>query len=516
MKADSTAVHERIASRRRASIPSFAVASGFCETSCMSRRLLIGIVVGASASAFACGSSYAGDDVTAPAPAPAETSPDASTTPTTDVPPIPQVSVDGPCEVETPSEDGVFVSKTRGADENAGTAVSPVATLGRALALATGDAHREIYVAQGIYEEPSALVVQARDLRVSGGWKEDPVRWTRDCSPGRRMKTVLYVAASPALSDAFSEGGASGKVALEALSLATVSKMSASASAYALFLKGEGPEWNLSDVTLVADRGLDGATAPPAPGPAGPCLPCAAGAAGGVGGEGGPVAPAFTPDGFVPGDGKTGAPGGAGGAGKAPGAPPTVQAFDGGCGQKTKPMCQSQTPRKTVTGNAGKCGCGGAGGAGGGGGKGGGASVALFVSGTRQVRAQYTYLKATGGGDGAPGGAGAPGAGGTAGAGGAAKTYDARHCENQPNADKCTASEASIKTLAGATAGGPGGAGGAGGHGGPGAGGASVGLVRLGAAVELGEAVTFEVGPAGKAAPGAESGPAAERLDLEK
>ena len=483
------------------------------------RRAWLTVIV---AGAFACGSSYSAADSIPPPP----TGPDASdldasapsvSTPDAEVPVIPPVSVDGPCDAaETPIDQGIFVSHARGKDDNAGSAVSPVATLGRALLLAKGSGHREIYVAAGTYEEPAALLVQTSDLRISGAWKEDPLRWTRDCSPGRRAKTVVYVAGSPALGDAFPASTA-GKIFVEGLSVATVSKTSTAASSYVLFLKGSGPDWELSDVTLVADRGRDGVPGANAPTTPGACAPCGSGVSGKPGSAGAAVAPSFTSEGFVLGDGTRGASGTAGEPGKPPGPAPTVQGFAGGCSDKTEPNCGSKTPLELVTGKAGTCGCGGAGGAGGGGGGGGGGSIAIFASGTRRVHAVYTHMKSVGGGDGRKGTAGGAGVAGTAGAAGASIQYDARRCQGQAGGgsnQKCVADSAPNQTLAGGPAGGPGGMGGAGGAGGPGAGGAAYGIVTLGATVDIGEAIVFEVGPGGQAAPGAAPGPKGERLDL--
>lgn len=482
--------------------------------------MLLGIVTGAVlVVAAACGSSYEDSEVPAPAPSSSSSSGggDATTSPT--LPVIPAASNDGPCDgAEVPVADGIFVSKARGNDENAGSAVSPVTSVARALALAKGDPHREIYLAQGTYEEVAALVVATRDLRVSGGWREDPLRWTRDCAPGRRMKTIVYVSGTPALGDAFVAGsGGAGKVVLDGLSLATVSRISTTLAAIAIHLKGEGPAWELTDVTLVADRGRNGVTPATPNGAVGPCLPCSTGTTGAGGKVGGATAPTFTPDGFVPGDGAAGTAGTPGAPGTAPPAAPTALAFAGGCATVKEPSCPSKTPHKTVSSGAGTCGCGGGAGAGGPGGEGGGASIALYVSGTRQVRASFTYMKTMGGGDGAPGAPGGGGAPGTTGTAGAPLTYDARQCANVAggtSTDACVNGAAASKTLAGGPGGGPGGAGGGGGAGGPGAGGASVGLVRIGATVDLGAAISFEIGPAGKGAEGAEAGQKAERLDL--
>ncbi|HVJ94607.1 MAG TPA: DUF1565 domain-containing protein, partial [Labilithrix sp.] len=347
---------------------------------------------------------------------------------------LPEAGVDGPCDTaEVPDSEGVFVSRLQGDDESAGTQQSPVKTISRALGLADEGQRRNVYIAEGQYEEATTLVVRtAVPLRMSGAWQNKGGQWTRNCETGRRLRTAIYVSSSPALTDE-PKLIAGNTVTLEGLTV--VAKKSASAaSPIALYLNDEGSDWMLTDAALVADHGRDGASAPAVVAnatPAGACTVCGDGSTGAPGvAMSGKVTPAFSPDGFVIGRGGDGEAGKPGEPGTAGGPAQSDGKYNTTCPTKTPPDCYLKAPQIPVSSGEGKCGCGGQGGQGGQGGEGGGASVALYVSGNRKVTAAYTQMKTVGGGNGGKGANGAAGQPGGEGVAGDSVTYNPRTCIN--------------------------------------------------------------------------------------
>ncbi|MCA9540404.1 MAG: DUF1565 domain-containing protein, partial [Myxococcales bacterium] len=89
--------------------------------------------------------------------------------------------VDLDCDgVDGERNEAVFVSPTRGNDQSPGTAEAPVATLGRALALAAPD-RRPVLLAVGDYALGEAPVVMPSGVSVHGGYVFEPDgdEWTR-------------------------------------------------------------------------------------------------------------------------------------------------------------------------------------------------------------------------------------------------------------------------------------------------------------------------------------------------
>lgn len=368
----------------------------------------------------------------------------------------------------------VFVSATRGNDNNSGFANAPVSTLNRALAaVRLMLSQRRIVLDQGIYSSSASIELDAgfNGLIIEGGATYDGTGWRRDCSSTARTLTQLNVMSPTAFR-------ASGPLALSLKDLELVGgEAPIAGSAYGIW--AASATLTLDNVRVEAGRG-GGSFQPASPGAMTGSVTCDGGPSTGAMGAVGATGPAsdggrFTSTGWVTGTGNQGSSGDPGATGTAAPAPDDTTCLGCNC-----QLCSNRNVSQTA--NPGSPGCGGLGGTAGIGGPGGGASVAVFVTGASSVRLLGpSVLQASVGGNGAPGadgGVGAPGLPGTQGAGKSCATAG-QFCYGSGGGASCTGcllGTPTTVTQPGGAAGGTGGPGGRGGHGGPGAGGWSVAL----------------------------------------
>lgn len=458
--------------------------------------------------------------------------------------PIDDDGFDSNCDgVDGVASEQVFVAVS-GDDANLGTMRSPVLTIERALALASGT--QPVLVGVGTYDETSATEWALPSGGIHGGY--DPDRgWTRTAS-----RSAFRVSSN-------------GIEVLLGSSVTTLSRLEVTSadasvegeSSYALVVRGQsGRTLVLRDARVIAGRGASGApgmtgdvgmsgnaglpgrlclpdasgrcaaTTPPTCESAAGCMmtiqcggdrPGYGGGSRALGGSSSGGAGGGGSDSFMGFDGEAGRAGGSGGAGVAGpalgmwlvaerryepapgGAGGTGRAGESGGGGGGGPSRTSGTCACTISPGVSDCavatvppgasggsgGHGGCGGVGGGGGSGGGASVALWIL-DASVEAHRTELATSGGGAGGAGGMG--GTGGAGGAGGAGATG----CIG-PSGPSVVGARAALS--------GAGGAGGRGGDGGPGAGGAggpSVGVIlSVGAAYSPDVDSEIRLGPPG-------------------
>lgn len=427
---------------------------------------------------------------------------------------------------------GVFVSPA-GSDGAEGSMAAPVASIGKAVALAQA-AQKDVYVCNGTYAEN--VVIETTGVALFGGY-DCTKGWTRSSerariAPGSGIPLRIKSANDTAI-DRLELSAPAGVDPGESSIAATVETSTGVVLNRAELIAADAapgkPGTPATANTTPAISGAAGAnvavsqclTANP---PAGACKQAAAGGVqsalvqcdsplkhrGGDGGKGGNVylkaatqkganGLTFGAKGGQPGfAGSPGQPGQAGTAGEPGGKFGSVvdgvyvpsnagtdatagkmgEAAGGGSGGETwwVPDVGAWYVVGAGGGQGGYPGCGGDGGKAGGGG---GASIALIATGS-DITIRWSKLKTGAGGDGgAPsdGAAGQPG--GKGGAGGSCSTGSG--CEGKPGGD--------------------GGSGGKGGPGGPGGGGPSIGILTTGATPTT-DAVTFDLGAPGNGASG--------------
>jgi hypothetical protein len=440
---------------------------------------------------------------------------------------------EAPCSPdEQPEAPVVYVSaKADAGDASArmGSADRPYTSIVSALPLARLNNAKTIAVDEGTYVEDVTLDNFAHPVRLDGAWvwSADGGRWTRDCAPDRRSKTVLRSTRDIGLRVEGQVGAAVtvANMTIEARAHATTGPDTSGASRYGVFVHNS--LLRLENVRLVA---------PPAD-PGGPASNGIAGAtracnglsdcvtqpAAGASASDAPPASTFGtfgPEGFVPAGGAPGLDGTDGTNGTPGGPGSTRSGCSSGCSVRDG-QCQAW-PTITVSGDPGTCGCGGTGGKGGRPGRGGGASVGLYAVGASSlVVVTYSELVASRGGDGSPGGQGGAGGQPTQGGAGQDKPCYPQGCctcgrcpncgcygmNASPWPTCCGSGPPPPDPVAGGAKGGAGMPGGKGGGGGGGAGGPSFSYVTVGGASVQVEQSALAFFPGGAGAGGAPSGP---------
>lgn len=415
---------------------------------------------------------------------------------------------------------GVFASPVGSDASGDGTRLKPYKSIAVAMKAARGIGRSRVFLDVGTYAEAVTFADATPGIFVEGGWKATGASWTRNCAAGARAQTVI---AAPTAVAIFADA-VTHRSGVRSLTIATKSKGAtvpdaSGESVIGVFVRGDGSQFALDDVEVVAGSAGDGGAA--SGGAAGAPIACTGyvcsaiavgthGAHGTAGPNGGAakIPGSFGFSGFVPADGAAGtkggngAPGGPGGAGATRSCVGSCTGEGGVCGGFCGVIWTNRT------GDTGKCGCPGGGGGFGKPGRGGGASVALLVVGDAQVDVTRSRLVAGNGGNGSPGGAGAEGATGAVGSGGASVACDT-NCGRSPS---CACVGVDQVTLAGGAPGGTGGTGGRGGNGGGGAGGPSYTIVAVSAAKVVVSDTALSYGNGGTAPDGAVIGTSGERF----
>jgi Calx-beta domain len=419
--------------------------------------------------------------------------------------------VDSNCDgIDGDASHAIFVAPT-GADSNPGTEAQPMQTVQAAVNAAApqGD---DVYVAAGVYNEGSGLVLQ-NGVNIYGGYAAGT--WSRSAANvvtiegnGRglmangvtatmQLVDILGTTAPSGSAEGMSVTGSTLNLQSVHVSVGDGASRSAGATGTTGAAGGNGSNGfaGACDSQVSASGGSGGFSAAGHPGGAG-----GQGGYSGANGTSGAAGVSGTPGGF---GGPSGDPGGSGGSG--------AHGSNGGLGADGSPgtggaivgdQWLSAAGAAGATGSAGNGGGGGgggggqngffvidgtgngggggggggAGGFGGQGGTGGGSSIGVFSSGSTVTLSNGSTINAGNGGnggDGANGGAG--GSGGNGGIGGFVCTGEVGLGGN----------------------GGGGGAGGTGGGGGGGAGGASYGVLQIGGSTVTLNDTTITVGSAG-------------------
>ena len=498
-----------IAPRKPRVVAAVVVAAPLLALACAS---IVGIDPPHDRPADAGGTDGGGLDATVDATLPSNdaspTDNDTGTPPDTGAnPPLPDASEDAGCAPPPDATKGAFVNATGGQDgPQCGTAQAPCATIQQGILRAQALAVANVFVAQGNYFGPIALV---KGITVQGGFAASGGTWSALCAP--QAIDAVVVSGSNQDSVTVTAQNLGGAAALDTLTVLSKPAASVTSGETVYGIVAQGTTTTLALNNVIVRIAAGGSGTPGAPGAAGGVAAddggCGAGTgAPGTAGGAGTEAPVgmFVDGGYVWSAGSVGQTGNAGGNGTAGGAglcPPDVTACYCGPGIK----CTVGQPG--VCGENGLSGCGGPGGTGGTPGGGGGSSVAVLVSGAT-LTGTGGIVQASNGGAGGGGGDGGAGGTPTEGAHGASGTCETT-CSCVPSF--CCIPGGPVG-YDGGSAGGQGGAGGAGGQGAGGAGGWSCAYAVLADASVAWAGTKLLFGDAGSGgAPNGPSGQAQEK-----
>ncbi|MBI2389782.1 MAG: hypothetical protein HYV09_09340, partial [Deltaproteobacteria bacterium] len=269
---------------------------------------------------------------------------------------------------------GIFASPVGSDASGDGTRLKPYKSITVAMKAARGLGRSRVFLDVGTYAEAVTFADSTPGIFVEGGWKATGASWTRNCAAGARAQTVIAAPTGVAvLADLVTH-----RSGLRGVTIATKSKGAtvpdtSGESIIGVFVRGDGSQFALDDVEIVAgSAGNGGAASGGAPGvpiacTGYACSPIATGTHGAHGSPGPNGAPAKIPgsfgfSGFVPADGaagikgSNGAPGGPGGAGATRSCVGSCTGEGGVCGGFCGVISTSRS------GETGKCGCPGGGG----------------------------------------------------------------------------------------------------------------------------------------------------------
>jgi hypothetical protein len=402
-------------------------------------------------------------------------------------------------------DSAVFVAPS-GADSSAcgGSAASPCASIGAALASARFMVRSLVVVAPGTYVESVQLIA---GVTVQGGWQVSGISWSYDCSvtpeslvtieaPGTANVTVL--------ADSLASAATLRRLTVRSKTVAQTGE-----SLFGILARGQ-TQLTLDDVAVSASKGGEGASGSAGAAGSTPASTTCSASDGnnattpGTTGTPG-AAGVFNASGYSTSNGGAGGMGNVGDNGTMGQPGQSVPYFP--C---NFPISSCNGAPSSCVGGTGFSGCGGGRGAGGTGGGGGGSSVALYAYGAAIVVQDGSFTAGDGGAGGA-GGAGGPGASGSSGAMGAPGNCTAATCSDA-GADAGTTLCVTGTPVhpAGGAAGGVGGSGSQGGAGGGGARGNSYAILGGGGAtVQLNGAPPLVHGAAGTSKGNGPSGVAA-------
>jgi hypothetical protein len=446
------------------------------------------------------------DQVAPSSDAPADSRPGAEGGSGSDASTTPDAPVDGPvvdaaaCAARAvDAARGVFVALTGGSDASGdcGDQATPCRTIALGIAQAKKLLRPNVYVASGAYVESVQLIP---GVTIEGGWSA--ATWAPDCSAdATRIQTPADVDATSAARAAVEARDLGGKAVLRSLTILgkDAASVKPNESVYGVFATGATTQLELDDVVVRATSAASGASGTAGTAGASPAATCTDGDGldGPAGDAAGAVAGQFTKDGYVPGDGSTGAEGTAGHAG--------TKAPDTGMMSCTvcimNPTCSplSSSISRPFYGTNG---CGGGNGTGGGGGRGGGSSFGVYAW-DATVSARNGLVQAGAAGNGGSGAGGGPGVAGSAG------TANTELCGNACPSTTVPADCKPTGIVPTTQKGGDGGKGGSGGRGAGGSGGYSYAVFAKGAAPTI-VGTALDHGAAGVGADGAPSGVAGD------